>query len=53
MISRPQIAPSNIVFRPKNTRNTDNQTPKKYNNELAQHMDVLAQLNKTSKFISN
>ncbi len=51
--SRPQIAPSNIVFRPKNTRNTDNQTPKKYNNELAQHMDVLAQLNKTSKFISN
>jgi hypothetical protein len=51
--STPQIAPSNIVFRPKNTRNTDNHIPKKYNNELAQHMDVLAQLNKTSKFISN
>jgi hypothetical protein len=51
--STSQIDTSNIVFKPKHTKNTNNQTPKKYNNDLAQHMDVLAQLNKTSKFISN
>jgi len=51
--STPRIAPSNIIFKPKHNQNTDNQSQKKQGNELAKHMDVLAQLNKTSRFISN